>query len=48
MIAARRLSVSDGKLLAASVQAVRSPAPESEIDVLRWLAGEYEVGFDLL
>jgi general secretion pathway protein E len=48
MIAARRLSVSDGKLLAASVQAGRSPAPESEIDVLRWLAGEYEVGFDLL
>lgn len=48
LIAARRLSVADGQLLAAAVEAGDVPAPAGEIDVLRWLAGEYEVGFDPL
>ena len=48
MIAARRLSVADGKLLAAAVSTGRCVPPEGEADVLRWLAEEYEVGFDLL
>jgi len=48
MIAARRLSVADGQLLVAAVASGGLSAPEDEVDVLRWLAEEYEVGFDPL
>lgn len=46
MAQAKQLSVSDGQLLSNLCRKGDLATPESEEDVLRWLAGEYEVPFN--
>lgn len=48
MIEGKQLSVQDGQLLTSEIDAGKRATPESEEEVLRWLAGEYELGFDSL
>lgn len=48
MIEAKQLSADDGQLLAAEVNAGNRSNPETEEDVLQWLADEYELGYDSL
>ena len=48
MIEGKQLSVQDGQLLTSEIDAGSRATPESEEEVLRWLAGEYELGFDSL
>lgn len=48
MIEARQLSADDGQLLVAEIDAGNRSTPETEEEVLRWLADEYELGYDSL
>jgi len=48
MIEAKQLSADDGQLLAAEINAGNRSTPETEEEVLQWLADEYELGFDSL
>ena len=48
MIEAKQLSADDGQLLVAEVNAGNRSNPETEEDVLQWLADEYELGYDSL
>lgn len=48
MIEAKQLSADDGQLLAAEINAGNRSTPETEEEVLQWLADEYELGYDSL
>ncbi len=48
MIEAKQLSADDGQLLAAEINNGNRSTPETEAEVLRWLADEYELGYDAL
>ncbi|MFT4689653.1 MAG: general secretion pathway protein E/type IV pilus assembly protein PilB [Limisphaerales bacterium] len=48
MIEGKQLSLQDGQLLTSEIDTGKRATPESEEEVLRWLAGEYELGFDSL
>ncbi|MBG88537.1 MAG: general secretion pathway protein GspE [Verrucomicrobiales bacterium] len=48
MIEAKQLSADDGQLLASEIDSGNRATPESEEDVLRWLADEYELGYHAL
>ncbi len=44
-VESRQLSEPDAALLSAQLESASLPVPPSEADVLRWLAGEYELAF---
>ncbi len=48
MIEAKQLSADDGQLLVAEIDAGNRSTPETEEEVLQWLADEYELGYDPL
>ena len=48
MVAARQLSLLDAAALARPGQPGRQPAPQTEDDVLRWLAAEYDLTYTTL
>jgi type II secretion system protein E len=48
MIEVKQLSADDGQLLAAEINAGNRSTPETEEEVLQWLADEYELGYDSL
>lgn len=48
MIEAKQLSADDGQLLTAEINDGKRSTPETEEEVLQWLADEYELGYDSL
>jgi general secretion pathway protein E/type IV pilus assembly protein PilB len=48
MVAGRQLSPGDARVLSRAVPGGTGPSVQSEEDVLRWLAREYDVGFSAL
>jgi general secretion pathway protein E/type IV pilus assembly protein PilB len=48
MVAGRQLSSTDAVILSQQIRSGARPAAQTEEDVLRWLAGEYNLGFTTL